>query len=465
MLKRFLNDNAGHTALMFGLSAFGILAAVGYSMDYSQIRDGHIELQGQVDAAVLAVAKSGADTDEERRDIVMGSLVQNGFDVSGPAPIINIDTDGNVTVAAKSEYSTMVMGIFGKKKVMIAADATSTIANEKTVEIVMVLDTTASMAGTKMDTLKTSATELVNTIGQFDDADVKIGLVPYSSHVNVGLGNRGASWLEVEDDYTETYTYTYQPRRLVTAGTPSTCTGTETYTYTRETDGITTEHTGTRSTGCTGGTSAVYENDGPAEERTGTRTYTWHGCVGSRLDPLNKRDDSYTNRVPGILNVSCGTEITPLTTNYDQLKTNISAMTTQNNTYMPSGVAWGWRALSSQEPYTEGVITGSNERKIMIVMTDGINTMMQSGENHVSTSDEMSRDNTDDLTLQTCVNAKNAGIEVYTVAFQVPDNQTKQMLERCASDSDHYFDAANAGQLVSAFRSIAARIVNVRLTD
>ena len=56
------------------------------------------------------------------------------------------------------------------------------------VELVLVLDNTGSMKGTKIDTLITAANQLVNSLGKAtkNPADLRIGLVPFSQTVNVG---------------------------------------------------------------------------------------------------------------------------------------------------------------------------------------------------------------------------------------------------------------------------------------
>lgn len=80
-------------------------------------------------------------------------------------------------------------------------------------------------------------------------------------------------------------------------------------------------------------------------------------------------------------NVSCTTKpITPLTdvTNSSGMQTiddAIDAMQPLGGTNVPSGLAWGWRVVSSGAPFTEG--RPESERgndKVVIVLTDGANT-------------------------------------------------------------------------------------------
>lgn len=471
-MRRFWKDESGNTAMIFGASLFGVLCAIGLAVDYAQIRSEQTVLQGQVDAAVLALAKSGAETDTERENIVMGSLLDNGYVVGSYIPQFDITDDGAVRVWASTDYNPMLMGLFGKSEVKINAESESRIAKDMTVEIVMVLDTTESMSGAKMTALKQASTGLVNAIAVFDDAEVKIGLVPFSNYVNVSTAPaiRNAGWITVPPDTSRTENYMYQPQRQTASGTPQSCTGSETYWHTSYDDGVERRERRTRSTGCSGGSGATYVNDGPPQNRTRTITETWHGCVGSRNRPLNVRDGGYGNRVPGLMNVNCASPLVPLTTNYGDMRNKISALTTSGDTYMPAGIAWGQRVLSSRRPYLEGVgITGS-ERKIMILMTDGVNTLYLSGDRHVSTdptktNHDVNIDGTNDDTKKACRKAKADGTEIYSIAFEVADQPTRRMLKACASTPDHYFDANNSAELITVFRNIAAQIINVRLTQ
>jgi len=470
-MRNFWKNEDGNTAMIFSVSLIGVLAAVGMAMDYGGVRSGQTTLQAQVDAAVLALGKSGAETEQERRDIIMGSLLENGYVPGSYVPQFEVTSDGAIRVWASADYTPMVMGLFGKSTVKINAEAESRIAKEAAVEIVMVLDTTGSMSGNKLTSLKDAATGLVNSIAIYDDAEVKIGMVPFSNYVNVGTDPaiRNASWMDVPPDESYTEDYEYQPTRQTSAGTPQTCSGTETYTHSGYNDGVAFSEDRTRSTGCTGGSPATYENDGPVEMRTRTITNTWHGCVGSRLDPLHTRDSDYASRIPGLMNVYCANPLVPLTVNYGDMRNKITALSASQSTYMPAGVMWGQRVLSSQIPYDEGAMVGTNERKIMIVMTDGMNTMYLDGNQHTSSSPSDPAHNgrmvdTNKDTEDACDAAKAAGTEIFTIAFEVPDVPTKKMLERCATDADHYYDAANSQELIGVFRNIAARIINVRLT-
>ena len=50
-------------------------------------------------------------------------------------------------------------------------------------------------------------------------------------------------------------------------------------------------------------------------------------------------------------------------------------MAANGNTDVPEGMAWGWRTVSSSEPFTEGrPESEKGNDKVVIVLTDGANT-------------------------------------------------------------------------------------------
>ncbi|MBA1143278.1 TadE/TadG family type IV pilus assembly protein [Mesorhizobium neociceri] len=80
-------------------------------------------------------------------------------------------------------------------------------------------------------------------------------------------------------------------------------------------------------------------------------------------------------------NTSCSTTaITPLTdvsvaAGQTAVKAAIDAMVDVGATNVPEGMAWGWRALSSTAPFTEGRSESEKGNdKVLIVLTDGANT-------------------------------------------------------------------------------------------
>ena len=190
----------------------------------------------------------------------------------------------------------------------------------------------------------------------------------------------------------------------------------------------------------------------------------WAGCVGSRPSPLDESTDATGGTYPPLAGVACQAGIMPLTTNSFAITAGIDSMVAANSTYVPAGLLWGWNTLDSVAPFTEGLTKAQmkavNGRKSLVLMTDGWNTASPNYPDHAGTDTALS-----DAKLATiCGQVKNDGIELFTVAFQVPSPSMKALLVDCASNPDHAFDAANGAALHDAFTKIGQMMASVRLT-
>ncbi len=217
-------------------------------------------------------------------------------------------------------------------------------------------------------------------------------------------------------------------------------------------------------------------------------------------------------------NYSCTTEpITPLTDvsvqeGLDSIKAAIDRMGPGGNTDVPEGMAWGWRTVSSSEPFTEGRLdTEKGNDKVIIVLTDGANTYsvpssdpagnkstyaaygyMQPGYNggsvgrlllntSVGQYDYSNSNYTaalDDHMAKLCSNAKDGNVLVMTVSLDLStssysENKAIEALKKCASDSRFRRDAegkpvklywnATGSNLSEKFKEIADELSNLRI--
>ncbi|WP_064683214.1 pilus assembly protein [Rhizobium bangladeshense] len=89
--------------------------------------------------------------------------------------------------------------------------------------------------------------------------------------------------------------------------------------------------------------------------------------------------------------------------------------------------------------------TGQIPKKYIVFMTDGDNNNDSSGGRSYDT-----------LTKATCDTAKSKGIEIYTIAFMAPPGG-QALLQYCASDGSHYFQAEKMEDLLAAFKAIGAK--------
>jgi Mg-chelatase subunit ChlD len=341
----------------------------------------------------------------------------------------------------------------GIKSLPIGALA-ETKRSESGAEIAMVLDVTGSMAGTKIDALKVAAKDFVAETTKPNankPGAVRLSLVPYNKYVNVGMANRNASWMAVPADYSTTENICQD---WTTNTNPHNCRN-ESYSY--SSDGV--NVSGTHEV-CDYDTNTVNECH-PGDLNI---SMVWLRGI-ARLSLECARWPSGTLDIPGLLNVSCPNEITPLTSDVARLNTNIDALPAWGDTYIPAGLIWGWRTLSSEVPYTEGLSTADAQAKgvtkHLVLMTDGENVTSKSS--GAADHDGWDPDAGDATTAELCENIKNAGIVVHAIAFEVTDASTKSMLQACATGGN-YYDASDAARLSQAFDAIAGKINQVALS-
>lgn len=458
MLRDFIEDRRGNVAMMFSLAVVGLVGLTGLAVEYSRGSAMQVKMAAAADAAALAGAKA-IGTPAERRNIAQNVFDAAMVSIPGMSNIVfsgnNVMDKGVVIgfkVAATGDMETTLGRIFGSGKIGISTNSQAVAGTNENLEIALALDTTGSMSGVKLDTLKTAATNLVNTLTAkaTQPGQVKFAIVPFAQYVNVGLSNRNASWIDVPAEYTETKTvdvYTY-PNMVKSNCRMETKTGHNDgvpYTYQAE-------------------VCDIDYGDPVITPTDYTYTYTWSGCVGSRNHPLNTQDGSYVTKVPGLLNVSCGNELLPLTGDKNTVLSAINGLSASGNTYIPSGLVWGWRALSPGAPFAESASGAPNVKvqQVLILMTDGANTKSPTYPEHWGSDTVLA--NT--LTGEICSNIKAApnGIKVYTIAFEVTDTAIKSILQNCASSASNYYDASDAAKLVAAFENIATQLSALRLS-
>jgi hypothetical protein len=95
--------------------------------------------------------------------------------------------------------------------------------------------------------------------------------------------------------------------------------------------------------------------------------------------------------------------------------------------------------------------------KAVLLMTDGANVKSPRYPDHAGSDAKLANK----LMSETCENMKQAGIRVYTVAFEVNDGTTESLLKNCANSSDQYYDARSAGELTAAFDDIVSKLASL----
>ncbi len=455
-LRLFTDDNRGASAIWFGVAALAISVMVFGGIDVARASAEKTRIQNALDAAVLLAARAGQQSDAQLDligDTAFAAQLQGskGFAKSVTATFTNGPNDSVVGVAT-AKLDTIILDLFTNDEMVVGADTRVKRGQGTSLELALVLDTTGSMSGARLTSLKTAATNLVTTLTADPKAKVKIAVAPFGQYVNTGISRRNEAWMNVPADWTETIT-----PKCSTQTTKTTC-QTQTYACVKYNDGVPYNSTCSKNINCVTVKLTPPITTCPAAYNV---THKYSGCTGSPAYPKNVTDNDTTRRYPGFLDMTCGSEVTPLTTNMTTVKNAIKALTATGETYIPSGLAWGFNMISSPIPFTEAAPyaaggVNSNPRKAIVLMTDGQNTKQMNksnGKHDVTPSGIAIEANT--YTAELCKNIKAAKIDVYTVAFQVTDETIKTVLKDCASGPSSYFDAADATALNAAFSEIS----------
>ena len=470
----WLRDRGGNTAVIFALALVPLVGAAGGVTDMVRIHDARAKLQAATDNAALAAGAARGKTDAERRQLAE-RIFSSQFDVSRLKQPLQISiSNDKVVVDAAISVPTTFLKMFGIDQVDALAHALVRMGSASPLELALVLDNTYSMHGTKIATLRKAAKTLVQQLhaaATSTRAELKIGLVPYARYVRLDKSYKGKWWLEINEQ---------------SHWVPKTCRWRDVPIYERRNcrtvpapcpirDGVPT------GTNCTR-RKCDWVKTGTERRWVCNGGYWWKskwtGCVGSRPDPFYVTDGDYnTNKVPGMLSKDghgkndCPQPIVPLTNvtqaGIGSLVSVISHMhASGRRTYIPGGLKWGWSMLSDNEPLNEAYPYGQKKvKKAIVLMTDGENNVYANGTDKFHRKGSTAKVKANGILSRLCTNIKKKDIVIYTVAFEVTDPLTKNLLESCATSPGHYFDATSSAQLLAAFDAIGKSLMKVYLAE
>lgn len=463
---RFLKARGGNVALYFSLALIPIISVIGFATDASRQDAVQSELQNAVDMTALATTRTLSDqamSEEERKAFAKSFFVENfsrGEFVTLNEPMITFPESGSVRIEVTGTMSTVFMGLVGIPEMEIGASSRTKAGGPSVLEAALVLDVSHSMNGQPLDDLKTAAKGFVAQVLDATNSDIRISIVPFSHYVNVGTGNRNASWINVPADYTKSWESCYsEEHHYIDAGCVH-----EDYECTYE------EYdTGETVTDICSRWNCPDPDAVGADCTTDTYDFSWYGCVGSRPPPQNVTDDRWDIDVEGVMAMDgawCPPPIQPLTKDKATLDAAIDGLTATDETYIAPGIAWGVRTLSPGVPFDEALddttFTTKGGKRVLVLMSDGANTRSR---NTAGWPEGNDKDAANATTLAACDEAKAQGIEVYSIAYRLTDAATLQLLKDCASDPAHAFSADNAADLMAQFDNIGSSLSELRLAQ
>lgn len=456
--KRFTADCKGNTAVMFALAFVPLLIGAGAAIDMVQTNQTLTVLQGASDAAAIAGGSSNLTSDSALQTVVEDYLKANNA-IAALDSIDKIESKldkaaRTFTVSIKGKRKTTLMNLAGIDTMDLQASSEVNLGGDG-LEIALVLDNTDSMnSGGRLSALKTAAKLLVDEVMKTKDtgAYVKVGVVPFSNYVNVGMSRRNKSWMDVDAD---------------ASVTGPTCWN----TYPDATKFNCRQEPDIQDGVSLGSTHEVCDwNYGTPVEQCGTTTSTtkWYGCVGSRSEPMDESIGTVSSPYKGMMNTGCTSEIVELTDNKTKLDNTIDGLVATGNTYIPAGLLWGWHMLDSEEPLsvakTASAIKEMGGTKAIVLMTDGQNTLAPYAPWHWDGAGTSDWAKGDAKMATLCENIKNDGIAVYTVAFMVTEPTAISLMASCATDPSKAFTAESAAELAEVFKDVGQSLTAMRLS-
>ena len=243
---------------------------------------------------------------------------------------------------------------------------------------------------------------------------------------------------------------------------------------------------GTAAQGAASGNLNNFMDDSttvPTGWATGNEDTFWLSIL--KYDGTNRNATiTETGPVTSGPNRACPDELLRLTNNRNRITGMIASLSEWQGggTISSEGLMWGWRTLSPNAPFADGVAYGTKgTSKFLVLMTDGENEI--GGNNlggavfsHYSAYNYLNAGNfptenfqdatkhLDQRLALACKNAKDKGIQVITILFRVNTPEAQKLLRECASDGKFFYQASNQSDLQRAFADVAATIGRVRLT-
>ncbi|SIQ66135.1 Flp pilus assembly protein TadG [Bosea sp. TND4EK4] len=420
-LARFRDDQRGNVIMIFGLSLVPLMGVIGVAVDYSRASRVRQTLSSAVDSAALMAARDA----QTLTDAQLTDRINNWLKANLPADVqdqftgatVAIDRKARtVKIVANGNVPATVAQVLGTTNLPVSTMSQSTWGTN-TIELALVLDNTGSMSSNnKMTALKQASKDLVKIMQDAtqETDQIRISIVPFATQVRIDRSFQNEPWMRYGATRNCKQVWNYQ-----------------TWQYEQQCETMT-KATWAKSTG---------------------------GCIQDR-DQSYDTNDSYSfgsqdQQYPAYwCAVSSLAEIMPLTSNWSALNSRIDAMTPSGNTNVTIGAVWGWTTLSPNAPFTEAKPYGEPRlKKYMILLTDGDNTQNR----YTSNQSQI-----DSRTALACTNIKASGIQLYTI--RVMDGNAT-LLRNCASSANMYYEVTSASQLSPIFKSIAAEISQVRLTQ
>lgn len=508
-LRRRVRDEEGGIMVFIIMMFLTMIVAGGMAVDFMRHETARADLQNALDRGVLALtATSQTAVDKSDQDqlegLVRSYMASSVFIPIGDAYLsVPPDTTDDSTIryeaVAHYDMPTYFLKLIGINSIRVRAD-TVAMDGFRDVEIAVVLDLSISMNNSKLNNLKIAAGDFVHDMLDEEGKREKtmISIVPYSSQV--GMPFAMAAHYNIRGPV--------HPELQVTDGD-----GNVTYNM----------H------GYGAGVCLDFDIGNPSQTNSGDLVYQGDFNV-VEIDPAVEHVQSQAFFINQGQNChSSNNLIKPFSNNPQLLEDYIDGLSQEFSTATYLGVKWGMALL---QPSSASVLQGMADagaldpgydgtqgvaslfddgtwprdkstysvQKVMVLMTDGENRSIyrvpdntyddkslanwtcwgcgpNTNSNTIQIIDDFNgaRDSNNDgvrdgdtLQRAACDAAKAAGIDIYTIGFELSGVQPRavETLEYCASGPlGEYHFLVDGLDIADAFDKIAARVNGVKLVN
>jgi Flp pilus assembly protein TadG len=439
MIFRFLKDRRGSVAPMFALAIIPVMGLVGAAVDYSRANSARTSLQAALDATALAMSKSAptltASQLQTQTVAYFNALFTNAMARNVTVTPTYTTTGGSqLTISATGIVDTAFMKIMGYSTLGIASSSTVKWGNSR-LRVALALDNTGSMASDGKITALITATK--NLLTQLKTAattngDVYVSVVPFVKDVNVGATNRSASWIDWTD-------------------------------------------WNANNGSCSDSRYSDTQSNCQSHGRTWTADNhnTWNGCVADRGNSNAPNPNNYdaTAATPTTSIVATlypaeqyaycpAAAVLPLTYDWTALNNLVGSMTANGSTNQTIGLQLAWQSLVGGGPFPAPPALDPNYTytQAIILLSDGLNTQDRWYGDGANVSTQV-----DARMTLACVNAKAAGMTVYTIQVNTSGDPTSTVMKNCASSSSNFFTVTSSGQINTVFNQIGTQLSKLRI--
>ncbi|NOU07194.1 MAG: TadE/TadG family protein [Hyphomicrobiaceae bacterium] len=513
--RTFKGDERGVTAIFFAVAFIVLVACIGAGTDSVRWFSARRITSDAVDAAVMAGMRQLQIKPDDKSDAVEAAVKFYQTNTIKRLPLLSdnitfaFNASGDAMHSSGTAYiATTFLNVVGITSLPVhsqnSAKATQPVGGYAggNVEVSVMLDVTGSMcadnvgpclSGAKMDGLKDAAKELVRLVVQDNQSTFtsRVALIPFSTRIRVAADGDGGAMMTALTGLDPSWSG-YREECVTGSGSGGSEHGgdwvcSQAQVFQRNSlkispcvsDRYFNDARGFDATDNPPGPDAwLNAHDGGRMPKGQDSSSTAHTCGHGDVDTDPATNWNYADGY--CADVMGGNIVHPLSSNKSSLNSRIDALEGYGSTAGALGTAWAWYTLS---PRWNGIFTGASApgsyadlttldattkaprlRKIAVLMTDG-------GYNTYRTWKDQDQTVVSDYATSVCTNMKNAGIEVYTVAFGLDQlsaaegSKARATLQGCGTDIKHFYETLTPSDLKSAFRNIGLSISKLRLVQ